>query len=111
MKGQFGPNGALYSGWETRRHNPLTYDWLVHILLETSIFLLKFLSSGASYSWVQLGRYQDLTSILQILMVCLLSSLSINCVHSPPGNEAPEASVYALYDAELKDPRNDDPRV
>jgi allantoicase len=33
------------------------------------------------------------------------------CVHSPSGNEAPEASVYALYDAELKDPRNDDPRV
>ena len=31
--------------------------------------------------------------------------------HSPPGNEAPEASVYGLYDAELKDPRNDDPRV
>jgi allantoicase len=28
MKGQFGPNGALYSGWETRRHNP-TYDWCI----------------------------------------------------------------------------------
>ncbi|WFD36572.1 Allantoicase [Malassezia cuniculi] len=26
LKGQFGPNGALYDGWETRRHNP-TYDW------------------------------------------------------------------------------------
>ncbi|KAI5123043.1 hypothetical protein M0805_000479 [Coniferiporia weirii] len=25
LKGQFGPNGALYDGWETRRHNP-TYD-------------------------------------------------------------------------------------
>ncbi|KAJ3567589.1 hypothetical protein NP233_g6274 [Leucocoprinus birnbaumii] len=25
MKGQFGPNGALYSGWESRRHNP-AYD-------------------------------------------------------------------------------------
>ncbi|OAX42298.1 allantoicase [Rhizopogon vinicolor AM-OR11-026] len=23
---QYGPNGELYSGWETRRHNP-TYDW------------------------------------------------------------------------------------
>lgn len=31
MKGQFGPNGALYSGWETRRHNPLPYDWSVHL--------------------------------------------------------------------------------
>ena len=26
MKGQFGPNGALFDGWESRRHNP-TYDW------------------------------------------------------------------------------------
>ncbi|KZP34222.1 Allantoicase [Athelia psychrophila] len=28
LKGQFGPKGALYSGWETRRHNP-TYDWCI----------------------------------------------------------------------------------
>ncbi|KZV74436.1 Allantoicase [Peniophora sp. CONT] len=28
LKGQFGPKGALYSGWETRRHNP-TYDWVI----------------------------------------------------------------------------------
>ncbi|KAF9222767.1 Allantoicase [Gyrodon lividus] len=28
LKGQFGPNGALYSGWESRRHNP-TYDWCI----------------------------------------------------------------------------------
>ncbi|KAF9529194.1 Allantoicase [Crepidotus variabilis] len=34
MKGQFGPNGALYSGWETRRHNS-TYDWCI-IQLGTS---------------------------------------------------------------------------
>jgi allantoicase len=26
LKGQFGPKGALYSGWESRRHNP-SYDW------------------------------------------------------------------------------------
>ena len=26
LKGTFGPNGALFDGWETRRHNP-TYDW------------------------------------------------------------------------------------
>lgn len=26
LKGQFGPNGALYDGWETRRHNP-DFDW------------------------------------------------------------------------------------
>ena len=28
LKGQFGPKGALFSGWETRRHNP-AYDWYV----------------------------------------------------------------------------------
>jgi hypothetical protein len=28
LKGQFGPKGALFSGWETRRHNP-NYDWYV----------------------------------------------------------------------------------
>ncbi|KAE9411273.1 allantoicase [Gymnopus androsaceus JB14] len=28
LKGQFGPNGALYSGWESRRHNP-RYDWCI----------------------------------------------------------------------------------
>ena len=26
MKGLFGPNGALYDGWESRRHNP-AFDW------------------------------------------------------------------------------------
>ncbi|KZO95544.1 allantoicase [Calocera viscosa TUFC12733] len=28
MKGQFGPKGSLFDGWETRRHNP-AYDWVV----------------------------------------------------------------------------------
>ncbi|RPD59871.1 allantoicase [Lentinus tigrinus ALCF2SS1-6] len=28
LKGQFGPKGALFSGWESRRHNP-TYDWCI----------------------------------------------------------------------------------
>ncbi|TIA87619.1 hypothetical protein E3P81_03855 [Wallemia ichthyophaga] len=27
-KGQFGPNGALYDGWESRRHNP-AFDWVI----------------------------------------------------------------------------------
>ncbi|KAJ3883656.1 galactose-binding domain-like protein [Lentinula edodes] len=40
LKGQFGPNGALYSGWETRRHNP-TYDWCI-IALGTSGTLTGF---------------------------------------------------------------------
>ncbi|KAH7108484.1 allantoicase [Auriculariales sp. MPI-PUGE-AT-0066] len=28
LKGQFGPKGALFSGWESRRHNP-TFDWCI----------------------------------------------------------------------------------
>lgn len=29
LKGQFGPKGALFSGWETRRHNPEPTDWAI----------------------------------------------------------------------------------
>ncbi|CAO1634174.1 unnamed protein product [Parajaminaea phylloscopi] len=29
LKGQFGPNGALFDGWETRRHNPSPADWVI----------------------------------------------------------------------------------
>ncbi|PFH53826.1 hypothetical protein AMATHDRAFT_45281 [Amanita thiersii Skay4041] len=28
LKGHYGPNGALYSGWESRRHNP-AFDWCI----------------------------------------------------------------------------------
>ncbi|KAF9263328.1 Allantoicase [Marasmius fiardii PR-910] len=40
LKGQFGPNGALYSGWESRRHNP-AHDWCV-IKLGTSGTIVGF---------------------------------------------------------------------
>ncbi|TCD71588.1 Allantoicase [Steccherinum ochraceum] len=40
LKGQFGPKGALYSGWETRRHNP-DYDWCI-IKLGTTGFVTGF---------------------------------------------------------------------
>ncbi|KAF8637971.1 hypothetical protein AX16_010603 [Volvariella volvacea WC 439] len=40
LKGQFGPNGALFSGWESRRHNP-TYDWCI-IQLGTSGHIVGF---------------------------------------------------------------------
>ncbi|KAH7911990.1 galactose-binding domain-like protein [Hygrophoropsis aurantiaca] len=40
LTGQFGPNGALYSGWESRRHNP-TYDWCI-IKLGTTGTLVGF---------------------------------------------------------------------
>lgn len=29
LKGQFGPKGALFDGWETRRHNPEWTDWAI----------------------------------------------------------------------------------
>lgn len=32
MKGQFGPTGALYDAWESRRHNP-AFDWSVLLSL------------------------------------------------------------------------------
>ncbi|KAJ7703008.1 galactose-binding domain-like protein [Mycena rosella] len=40
LKGQFGPNGALFSGWESRRHNP-AHDWCI-IQLGTSGFIFGF---------------------------------------------------------------------
>ncbi|KAF8635240.1 hypothetical protein AX17_004013 [Amanita inopinata Kibby_2008] len=40
LKGQFGPNGALYSGWESRRHNP-AYDWCI-IKLGTTGTIIGF---------------------------------------------------------------------
>jgi len=40
LKGQFGPNGALYSGWESRRHNP-TFDWCI-LKLGTSGTIVGF---------------------------------------------------------------------
>ncbi|KAL0578745.1 Allantoicase [Marasmius crinis-equi] len=40
LKGQFGPNGALYSGWESRRHN-FDYDWCI-IKLGTSGTIVGF---------------------------------------------------------------------
>ncbi|KAL0956407.1 hypothetical protein HGRIS_002554 [Hohenbuehelia grisea] len=40
LRGQFGPKGALYSGWESRRHNP-TYDWCI-IKLGTSGTIVGF---------------------------------------------------------------------
>ncbi|KAJ7076315.1 galactose-binding domain-like protein [Mycena belliarum] len=40
LKGQFGPKGALYSGWESRRHNS-SHDWCI-IQLGTSGFVSGF---------------------------------------------------------------------
>lgn len=37
-KGTFGPNGALFDGWETRRHNP-DHDWYVPEKSEPSTYL------------------------------------------------------------------------
>ena len=92
LKGQFGSNGALYSGWETRRHNP-TYDWCIIRL-------------GA------LGNIQGLDIDTANFNgnskpVLFRRGVSTNIV----GNEAPAVSVYALFDADLNDPTHDDSRV
>lgn len=41
LKGQFGPQGALFSGWESRRHNP-DHDWVIIELGPPSAFLRGF---------------------------------------------------------------------
>lgn len=93
MKGQFGPNGALYSGWETRRHNQ-TYDWCI-IQLGTTGTLKGLDVDTANFNG-------DCSNI--IFSCHFYSSISL-------GNEAPAVSVYALHDADQKDPQQDDSRV
>lgn len=56
MKGQFGPNGALYSGWETRRHNP-DYDWCI-IQLGTSGILEGFDVDTANFNGASIDSAQ-----------------------------------------------------
>ncbi|KAG8800263.1 Allantoicase, partial [Serendipita sp. 399] len=67
LKGQYGPKGALFSGWESRRHNP-TYDWCI-IQLGIPGFILGFDIDTSHFN----------------------------------GNEAPEASVQALFTTEAED--------
>ena len=46
-KGQFGPNGALYDGWESRRHNS-TYDYAI-IKLGCPSATIKFLDIDTTH--------------------------------------------------------------
>lgn len=48
LKGQFGPNGALFDGWESRRHNP-TYDWCI-VKLGTPGHIIGFDIDTANFS-------------------------------------------------------------
>ncbi|KAG8900342.1 Allantoicase [Tulasnella sp. 408] len=73
LKGQFGPNGALFDGWESRRHNP-TFDWCI-IKLGTPGHIIGFDIDTAHFN----------------------------------GNEAPQASVEALFMSE-GDPTQTDER-
>jgi len=93
MKGQFGPNGALYSGWETRRHNP-TYDWCV-IQLGTTGTLRGFDVDTSNFN----GDLFEFRVSCHFVYSFLL------------GNEAPAVSIYALHDGDQKDPQHDDSRV
>ncbi|WWC88844.1 allantoicase [Kwoniella dendrophila CBS 6074] len=47
MKGQFGPNGALYDGWESRRHNP-EFDWVI-IKLATPSTSISYVDIDTSH--------------------------------------------------------------
>ena len=76
LKGQFGPKGALFSGWETRRHNP-TFDW----------------------------------AIIKLGVPGQIAGFDIDTAHFN-GNEAPEASVEALFDVDgSHEPSEKDARV
>ncbi|KAG1753039.1 allantoicase [Suillus lakei] len=80
---QYGPNGELYSGWETRRHNP-TYDWWVyHQTGNDRVNHLAFDIDTTHFNGMpgsSLDKGPELDSI------------------TPLGNEAPEASVDAAYE-------------
>ncbi|WRT67625.1 allantoicase [Kwoniella shivajii] len=47
LKGQFGPNGALYDGWESRRHNP-EFDWVI-IRLATPSSSISYVDIDTSH--------------------------------------------------------------
>ncbi|KAK8858443.1 allantoicase [Kwoniella newhampshirensis] len=47
LKGQFGPNGALYDGWESRRHNP-AFDWVI-IRLATPLTSIHYVDIDTSH--------------------------------------------------------------
>ncbi|KAG8887580.1 Allantoicase [Tulasnella sp. 332] len=72
MKGQFGPKGALFDGWESKRHNP-TYDWVI-IKLGAPGHIIGFDIDTANFN----------------------------------GNEAPQASVEALFSNGGDHPREKD---
>jgi allantoicase len=80
MKGQFGPTGALYDAWESRRHNP-SFDWYVkHVGMTDDRVIIKLATDFAHIHYVDIDT----------------SHFS--------GNEAPESSVFGitLSEDELK---------
>lgn len=81
MKGQFGPTGALYDAWESRRHNP-SFDWYVapRMSMTDERVIIKLATDFAHIHYVDIDT----------------SHFS--------GNEAPESSVFGitLSEDELK---------
>ena len=73
MKGQFGPTGALYDAWESRRHNP-SFDWYVARLV-LGLMIRVIIRLATDYAHV---HYVDIDT----------SHFS--------GNEAPQSSVFGI---------------
>lgn len=77
MKGQFGPNGALFDGWESRRHNP-TYDWSVTyfdgLLCSETDEMKRAGPSSSSARWARLSDAMSIrvTSAVTSASACLL---------------------------------------
>lgn len=73
LKGQFGPKGALFSGWETRRHNP-SYDWLAdfpNVKGVCSILCLYYQVHHTAwdyrfYFWLR-SRYRPFQRFVQVI--------------------------------------------
>ncbi|WAQ87030.1 hypothetical protein PtA15_7A759 [Puccinia triticina] len=70
LRGQFGPNGALYDGWESRRHNP-DHDWYAELscswcellpvvpLGPSARHLFKIPETGKGYRYLKLTIIPD----------------------------------------------------
>ncbi|GJJ06320.1 hypothetical protein Clacol_000511 [Clathrus columnatus] len=90
LKGQFGPNGALYSGWETKRHNP-TFDWCI----------IKLGAPGYVYGFdIDTSHFNGKLNSTHFDMIGADTSV---------GNEAPAVSVEACYTASGASPNATDP--
>lgn len=122
LAGQFGPKGALYDGWETRRHNAPDHDWYVLVDIPLPSFRRVEADSFRPLLLPLSPRFS--ARLLHRVIIALgpkassIVGFDIDTAHFT-GNYGPEAAVYGLsLSAEGKDLEReeakldgDDPRV